>query len=251
MTPISAEQRAAFVEAPSMRDLLSLGETTITIYPDMVQGSEEWFAARLGMLTASEMHEIITPTMRPAKNERMRAHAYDLLAQRLTGYIDPRYVSDDMLRGYDDELAARLLYAERYAPVREVGFIVRDFGDFRLGYSPDGMVGDDGAIEVKGRRPKLQIETIVAGGMPKEHMVQVQTGLLVSCRSWCDFLSYSGGLPMAVYRIDADEETQAAILEAARAFEDFIAEAEQLFLNQVAVCGFQPTQRRVEQEMIL
>ena len=224
---------------------------TVTVYSDMVQCSEEWFAARCGLLTASEMHNIITPTMRPAKNERMRAHAYDLLAQRLTRYIDPRYVSDDMLRGHDDEMAARELYAERYAPVQQAGFIVRDFGNFRLGYSPDGLVGDEGAIEVKGRLPKLQIAAIVAGMMPQEHMVQVQTGLLVSGRSWCDFISYSGGLPMAVFRIYADEAAQAAILDAARAFEEFITEAETRFRTHVDARRFHQTQRRVEQEMVL
>ncbi len=225
--------------------------TTLTVYPDVVQGSEEWLSLRCGMLTASEVERIITPTGRPAKNEKMRAHAYDLLAQRITGYVDPRYVSDDMLRGYDDELAARELYAEKYAPVVQVGFMVRDFGTFKIGYSPDGLVGDNGQIEVKGRRPKLQIETIVAGGMPPEHQVQVQSGLLVSGRELVDFLSYCGGLPMAVYRIAADPEMQAKILEAAAAFETVIEASEALFRNQVEARKFHPTERRVEQEMVL
>lgn len=224
---------------------------TITIHRDVVQGTDEWLALRCGMLTASEMKNIITPTGKPAKNEKMRAHAHDLLAQRLTKYVHPRYVSDDMLRGYDDELDARLLYSEHYAPVEEVGFIVRDFGEFRLGYSPDGLVGDDGLIECKGRMPKLQIETIINGGMPPEHMVQVQAGLLVSGRDWCDYLSYCGGLPMAVYRIDDDEEMQQAILEAAEEFERFIRSAATMFYNQVHVREFSPTQRRVEQEMVI
>lgn len=226
-------------------------EAGITHYPDLIQCSEEWFSARRGMLTASEMHHIITPTGKPAKNERMRSHAYDLLAQRITGYTDPRYVSDDMLRGYDDELDARLLYAEKYAPVQEVGFIVRDFGYFRIGYSPDGLVGDDGQIECKGRRPKIHVETIVNRGAPSDVMIQVQTGLLVSGRAWCDYLSYSGGLPMAVYRIPPDEEMQAAILTAAREFEAFVVSAEVMFRNQVSVRRFHPTERRIAQEMVL
>lgn len=82
---------------------------TPCIYHDLVQGSDEWRAARCGLLTASEMHHIITPTMKPAKNEKMRAHAYELLAQRLTGYVEPSYISDDMLRGDDDEIDARRL----------------------------------------------------------------------------------------------------------------------------------------------
>lgn len=224
---------------------------TITIYRDVEQGSDEWLELRRGMLTASEMNHIITPGGKPAKNEKMRSHAYDLLAQRITGYVDPRYVSDDMLRGKDDELDARWLYEEKYAPVEQVGFIVRDFGDFKIGYSPDGLVGDDGLIECKGRRPKIQVETIVNGGAPHETMIQVQTGLLVSGRKWCDYLSYSGGLPMAVYLIPPDERLQDAILEAAHAFEAFISEAEAMFRDQVSVRRFHPTERRVEQEMCL
>ena len=231
---------------------------TITHHYDMLQVSEEWFALRCGMLTASEMHNIITPRMRPSKSAKMRAHAYDLLAQRMTGHIDPRYVSDDMLRGHDDELDAKLLYAERYAPVQECGFIVRDFGRFvrdvgrfRIGYSPDGLVGEDGTIEVKGRRPKLQIETIVNGGMPAEYMVQVQTGLLVSGRKWCDFISYSPGLPMVVYRIDEDEDMQEAIVGVVYEFEEFICDTETMFRNQVSVRLFPPTERRAGMEMVL
>lgn len=224
---------------------------TVTIHRDVEQGGEEWLALRCGMLTASEMHHIITPSGKPAKNEKMRAHAYDLLAQRITGYVDPRYVSDDMLRGKDDELDARWLYSEKYAPVEEVGFIVRDFGNFKLGYSPDGLVGGDGLIECKGRRPKIQIETIVNGGPPSENMIQVQTGLLVTGREWCDYLSYSGGLPMGVFRVGIDERLQDAILEAAHAFEAFISEAEVMFRNQVSVRRFHTTERRVEQEMIV
>ncbi len=230
----------------------------ITHHHDLMQCSEEWFQLRCGMLTASEMHHIITPSGKPAKNDKMRSHAYDLLAQRMTGHIEPRYISDDMLRGHDDELDARLLYSEKYEHVHECGLIVRDFGEFRteweglrIGYSPDGLVGDDGTIEVKGRRAKLQIETIINGGMPHEHMVQVQTGLLVSGRKWCDFISYSAGLPMAVFRADADESMQDAILYAAAAFEKFIGDAGTMFRNQVDVRRFHGTKRRVEQEMVI
>ncbi|MBK8200645.1 MAG: YqaJ viral recombinase family protein [Acidobacteria bacterium] len=224
---------------------------TITHYPDLLQISEEWFAARCGMLTASEMKHIITPTGKPAKNEKMRAHAYELLAQRLTGYVEPAYVSDDMLRGHEDEIDARLLYSQKYAPVQEMGFIVRDFGDFKIGYSPDGLVGDDGLIEIKSRRQKLQVQTIVDGEVPGEHDAQIQTGLLVSGRKWCDYVSYSAGLPMAVFRVEADEDMQAAILAAAEAFEDFIDCATSLYHGEVRSRRFHPTARKTETEMVI
>jgi hypothetical protein len=189
----------------------------------MPQGSQEWIDARCGLLTASEMKLILTPTLRIAANEKERSHLYELLAQRITRYVEPHYMSDDMVRGEWDENLARELYAQHFAPVRQVGFITNDRWGFTLGYSPDGLVGDDGLIECKSRRQKYQIETIVEhvanDTIPPEHVLQVQTGLLVSERQWCDFVSYSGGLPMTVVRVHPDPEVQAAILTAAKAFE--------------------------------
>lgn len=224
---------------------------TITIL-DIEQGAPEWIEARRGMLTASEMRKIITPgTLKPARNDKTRAHVYEIAAQRITGDVDPNYEGDDMLRGHEEEILAREAYREHYAPVREVGFIVRDFGSFKIGYSPDGLVGEDGLIECKSRRQRFQVETIATGGMPDEFSVQAQTGLLVSGRQWLDFISYSGGLPMAVFRIAPDPDVQAAILKAAEAFEESVSAVIGMYKEEISRRGFIPTQRRVEQEMIV
>jgi len=196
---------------------------TLTIHRDLIQGSDEWLAARCGMLTASEMRLIITPTLKLASNEKERAHLWELLAQRITRYVEPAYISDDMLRGMDDEAEARRIYAQHYAPVETVGFIVRDFGRFRIGYSPDGLVGDDGLIEIKSRQQRFQVQTICQGEMPSDYLIQVQTGLMVTGRAWCDFVSYSGGLPLCPIRVHASPDVQAAILDAAEAFEERLA----------------------------
>ena len=95
---------------------------TITINRTLVQGSDEWLAARCGLLTASEMHLIVTPTLKAASNDRERAHLYELLAQRITKYVEPRYISDDMLRGQEDEIEAVMIYEREYAKVERVGF---------------------------------------------------------------------------------------------------------------------------------
>lgn len=203
---------------------------------DITQGSDEWFEARCGLLTASEMKLILTPTLKIAANEKERAHLYELLAQRTTKYVEPSYIGEDMLRGYDDEDTARQLYAKRFARVREVGFITNDKWGFTLGYSPDGLVdavdapgfAEDGQIEIKSRKQKLHFQTIIEDvandAVPAEHMLQVQTGLLVSERAWCDFISYSNGLPMTVVRAFPAPEIQEAILNAAFAFEGRLKE---------------------------
>lgn len=200
----------------------------ITIHRELIQGSEEWHAARCGLLTASEMDRILTPTLKTANNDKSRAHLWELLAQRITGYVEPQYVGDDMLRGWDDEGRARDLYAERYAPVEQVGFVTNDRWGFTLGCSPDGLVGDDGLIECKSRRQKYQIQTLIENAqfdtVPDDYALQIQTALLVSERKWCDFISYSGGLPMVTIRVLPNEEMQSAIISAATAFEQKLAE---------------------------
>jgi len=224
---------------------------TIHIHRDLLQGSDEWLQARCGILTASEMSRIITATLKVARNDKASAHLYELLAQRITGYVEPRYISDDMLRGQQDEIEARLLYAKHYAQVEEVGFITNDEWGFTLGYSPDGLVGDDGLIEIKSRRQKFQAETIISGRVPDEYRIQIQTGLLVTGRKWCDFISYCGGMPMVTIRAEADEEMQGAIVHAATVFEEALAD--QLADYRISLKGSRliPTERRIEQEMFV
>jgi predicted phage-related endonuclease len=223
---------------------------TIKYHNDLIQGSDDWMAARCGLLTASEMKLIITPTLKIASNDKERAHLFELLAQRITRYVEPQYISSDMLRGMQDEIDARDLYAKTYSPVAEVGFITNDRFGFTIGYSPDGLIGDDGLIECKGRRQKFQIETIINGEMPDDYMLQVQTGLLVTERAWLDFVSFSGGLPMVTIRVYPDPVIQDAIIAAASAFESRLAEKHTIYrANLQSGARFIPTERRITQEM--
>ncbi|SFG65630.1 lambda exonuclease family protein [Methylobacterium gossipiicola] len=223
--------------------------SSVRIHADLFQGTDEWLAARCGMLTASEMKLILTPTFKAAKNEKERAHLYELLAQRITQHVEPRYISDDMLRGQEDEVEALTIYSRHYAPTECVGFITNDKWGFTLGYSPDGLVGSDGLVEVKSRLQKYQIETFVVhvaeGTIPSDYLLQIQTGLLVSERSWCDLVSYSGGLPMAVMRVYPDDTVQSAIVAAASDFEKRLAEAHDRYLGAVAASKAVPTVRPV------
>lgn len=225
---------------------------TITYHPDLIQGTEAWLAARCGVLTASEIKLIITPTLKSASNEKERAHVWELAAQRLTQYVEPSYIGDDMLRGMEDEIEARGLYHQTFAPVTEMGFITNDRWGFTIGASPDGLVGDDGQIECKSRRQKFQLETIATRAMPDDYWIQVQTALLVSERAWCDFISYSGGLPMIVLRVFPDEKTQAAIVDAAAKFEERVALRIAEYRDTLASdTRLIPTERRIEMEMHL
>lgn len=224
---------------------------TLKYHTDLLQGSEEWLAARVGILTASEVKLILTPTLKIANNDKTRAHVWELAAQRITQYTEPSYIGDDMLRGFDDEIRARDLYSEKYAPVEEIGFITDDRFGFTIGYSPDGLVGDDGLIECKSRRQKYQIQTISENAVPDEYMLQLQTGLLVTGRKWIDFISYSGGLPMFVTRVIPDAAIQTAIIDAATEFEAKVVQAVQSYHDNVKAHGYHATERVVVEEMYL
>ena len=194
---------------------------TLHIYDQLEQGTDEWLEARRGMVTASTVGQLLTATGRPANNDTSRRLTLTLVAERITGEIEPVWINDDMQRGHDVEPIARNLYAQSFAdePVTETGFMVRDDWGFRLGFSPDGLVGDNGLLEIKAPRAKGHIATILADDMPSHHMPQIQAGLLVSGRDWCDFVSYRGGLPPYIKRIHADAKWAEAIVDAVSAFE--------------------------------
>lgn len=226
----------------------------ITYHHEVAQGSDEWLAVRCGILTASEMKLILTPKqLKTANNADSRTHVYELLAQRITQYVEPHYISFDMLRGTNDEVEAKILYSANYEPVQDVGFVTNDKFGFCIGYSPDGVIGEDGLIECKSRRQKYQIETISTGALPKEYLLQIQTGLLVTERKWCDFISYSGGLPMMTLRVFPDPQVHDAIVAAATAFETTINDKLQKYNDMLnsQTLRFLPTERKIYEEITI
>lgn len=227
---------------------LQLGR--LTVLPDMVQGTDEWHDQRRGMVTASVVGRLITAkTLQPADNDESRGLTALLTAERITGYTEPTYMSDDMLRGIEDEPRAVEKYSEHYAPARTVGFMVREVGGARIGYSPDALVGDDGLVEVKSRRQKKHLQTIVADEVPAENLAQLQCGLLVSGRAWCDYVSYCGGMPLWVRRVEPDPDWAAAIVAAVETFE---RRAEQMIAAyHAATTDLPATERAEEMEMVI
>jgi putative phage-type endonuclease len=220
------------------------------IHTEIEQGTPEWHALRCGTITASEVKHLLTATGKTAKNDKARAFILEKAAQRISRYVEPVFQNDAMLRGHDDEIEARTLYADKYAPVQQVGFVTREIAPgVIVGASPDGIVGECGLIEVKSRAQKYQVETIAAGVVPDEYAAQIQTQLLVTGRVWCDFLSYCGGLPMFVFRVAADAEAQAAIIEACAEAEARIQEI--VFNYHKNAEGLHPTVRRESGDFIL
>lgn len=164
------------------------------------------------------------PVYTVANNETSRALTATLVAERISGFVEDGPMTSDMWRGVEAEPFARDKYAEHYGNVTEVGFMVEDKWGFRIGFSPDGLVGDDGLIEVKAPRSKTHVLTVIDDKVPAYNMAQIQCGLLVSGRKWLDFIPYVGGLPLWKKRVHPDPAWQAAIVAAVANFETTAAE---------------------------
>lgn len=227
---------------------------TIT-YHDVEQGTDEWHQLRCGLLTASEMKYAITPTLKQANNEKTRLHVYELAAQRISKYVEPSYISDDMLRGWDDEAAAKEYYEKHNGvELEDVGFVTRSFDWGTIGYSPDGRIsGRNAGVECKSRRQKFAVQAAVeyhrSGIIPSDFLVQCHTGLIVTEWDWSDLIIYSGGMHMPILRVYPDDKIHAAILEAAESFEEQVKAAVRDY--GVVTSAWPLTERKVEEEMFI
>lgn len=164
------------------------------------------------------------PVITPADNDTSRAVTATLVAERITGFVEDGPMTSDMWRGVIAEPTARDLYDKHYAPTTEVGFMVEDRWGFPIGYSPDGLIGDDGLLEIKAPKAKTHLLTVLTDKVPAYNMAQLQTGLLVTGRKWIDFVPYVAGMPLWRKRVHPDPAWHEAIAAAAAKFETTAAE---------------------------
>ena len=188
----------------------------------------------------------LPPVYQVADNETSRGLTATLAAERIAGWTDDTPMTSDMWRGVECEPIARDLYSEHYAEVRQVGFLVRDDWGFKIGYSPDGLVGDDGLIEIKAPRTKTHITTVIADEVPAYNMAQLQCGLLVSGRKWIDFIPFVGGLPLWRKRVYPDPAWHEAIVAAVANFETKAADIVAAYRTATKTM---PATERVDREL--
>ena len=219
---------------------------SLAILPELEQGTEEWMDQRRGLVTASVVGKLLTPTRKVADNDTSRAVVATLAAERITGWTEDTAMTSDMWRGVEHEPYARDLYAEHYAPVEVVGFMLREEEGWRLGYSPDGLVGDDGLIEIKCPRAKTHLNTILTDEVPAYYMPQLQAGLLVSGRKWIDFVSFVAGMPLYRKRVEPNPEWFDAITAACIRFEE---NAAQIVADYTAATTGLPMTERLDFEI--
>lgn len=176
---------------------------------DCEQGTAEWYAARAGIPTASEFHTVMAKgRAKGSPSVTRRKYMLQLIGERLTGEPMVNYNNDHMDRGKAMEAEARDLYAMiRGIQPERVGFMRRG----EAGASPDSLVDTAGLLEVKTKLPHLQIELLLDGEVPNEHMAQLQGQLWIAGREWVDFMSYWPGLPPFIKRVHRDETYIATI----------------------------------------
>lgn len=206
------------------------------------QNSPEWHAARAKIITASKVAKLLTAKWKVANNETSRGLVNDVAMARATGLSPDDFSTEWMQRGTEFEPIARQYYEDNFGLVQESGLFVAEISPGIIcGASPDGLVGEDGLLEIKTRKPELQFATIMADEVPADYIPQIQFQLLVTNRRWVDFVSFCDGLPLYVRRVFPDLDKQAVLIAAVQSAEMGIAERVADYLK--AAAGLVPTVR--------
>jgi putative phage-type endonuclease len=183
---------------------------------EIIQGSTEWFYQRLGKVTASRVADVIAKTKTGYSASRDNYMA-QLVVERLTFTKQESYTNAIMQWGTEQEPFARAAYeAAQSVMVEEVGFVRHPTIEW-AGASPDGLVGDDGLVEIKCPNTSTMIETLLSQKVPGKYFTQMQFQLACTGRKWCDYVVFDPRMPekaqLFVKRVDRDD-TYIAEIEA-------------------------------------
>jgi len=176
---------------------------------ELIQGTPEWLEARRGKVTASRVADVVAKTKSGWGAGRKNYEA-QLIAERLTGTVADSFSNAAMQWGTDTEPKARAAYEfDREVDVTEVGFVDHPAIE-TSGASPDGLVGEDGMVEIKCPNTATHIDTLLNKKVPKKYITQIMWQLSCCERQWCDFVSFDPRMPehlnMFVQRVERDDE---------------------------------------------
>ncbi len=177
------------------------------IYIEVDQGSDDWHKHRCGSLGASQVHDVLAKTKSGYSSTRANVRAR-IVAERLTGLTQDSFKSSAMQWGNDTEPKARSAYSFF------TGNLVTEVGLFKhpnitgTHASPDGLVGNDGLIEIKCPITATHIETLKTGKIDPKYITQMQWQMALTEREWCDFVSYDPRMPedlsLFIQRVERD-----------------------------------------------
>ena len=187
----------------------------------MEQRTDEWFEARLGKVTASRIYDVLSKT-KSGYSATRKNYMAQLICERLTGNREESFKTAAMQRGNDIEPKARARYMlETGELVEETGFINHPTINMS-GASPDGLVGEDGLIEIKCPNTATHLEFLRTKTPKPEYLLQMLWQMACTGRKWCDFVSYDDRIPehlsFQMVRIDRDDERIKEIEEEVQKF---------------------------------
>lgn len=186
------------------------------------QGTEEWHALRLGIITMSQAQCLLVDgKSKSGLGAGAMTYMSELIGERFTEMPAAFFSSKVTERGHEDEsVAIKLFEMQKQVEVEPVTIIL----NHGAGYSPDGLVGGAGLIEVKSKAPKFQVDILESQEVPNEHMGQLQGGLWVAEREWIDFISYCRNMPLFIKRVHRDEKMITKISDRVKIFQDLMQE---------------------------
>lgn len=188
----------------------------------MEQGSDAWKAIRLGKVTASRVADATDLLKSGKPGAKRETYLGELIAERLTGLVVEKYQNELMRHGTAMEPDARALYEFLHGvEVDQVAFVSHPTIPM-AGCSPDGLVGDDGLIEIKAPSTSTHVDTLLTQAVPDEYRKQMLWQMACTGRQWCDFVSYDPRLPphltMFVCRMERDDTAIADLEHQVRTF---------------------------------
>lgn len=188
---------------------------------DLVQGSQEWFEARLGKVTASKVSDVIAKTKTGWSASRANYMA-QLIAERLTGQAQESYSNAAMQWGTENEPLARAAYEFRTDATVTPAWFIDHPSIAMCGASPDGLIGDVGLVEIKCPNTATHIETLTGRSIPDKYKVQMLWQMACTGAQWCDFVSFDPRLPetmrLFVSRLHRDDKRIGELETEIRAF---------------------------------
>jgi putative phage-type endonuclease len=200
------------------------------------QGSPEWFAARIGKVTASKLNDVMATLKSGGEAATRKNYRAQLIAERLTGTKMESFTNAAMQWGTDNEPIARAMYEIKTGnDVAQVGIIDHSFIPMTAA-SPDGLIGNDGLIEIKCPNTATHIDYLLAGVAPADYHNQMLWQMECTGRAWCDFVSFDPRLPedlqLFIVRFNRDD---ARLEEMRLGVEKFLSEVNVVIekLNQL------------------
>lgn len=192
----------------------------------MMQGTAEWFAERCGKVTASRVADVTAKTKTGWSASRAN-YAAQLIAERLTGVAAESYSSAAMQWGIETEPQAKAAYSFLSGnAVADVGFVAHPTIAMS-GASPDGLVGEDGLLEIKCPNTATHLDTLLGAEIDGKYIKQMQWQMACTGRAWCDFVSFDPRLPVnlqcKIIRVNRDDELVASLEAEVTAFLDEIS----------------------------